>query len=88
MTVMPCSDGHTCDEDNQSISLEHSHTEDEKDHCSPFCVCSCCGMKMNIESITRFYKLIVYLNSKCEFNYSFLYYFSFNKAVWHPPTFC
>jgi len=24
---MPCSDGHTCDEEGQEISLEHDHSE-------------------------------------------------------------
>jgi len=50
MVLMPCSDGHTCDEESQKISLVHNHSEDEKDHCSPFCVCLCCGMKINFHT--------------------------------------
>ena len=88
MALMPCSDGHTCDETAQEISLEHDHSEDEKDHCSPFCVCSCCGMKINFQSDVTIFKPTTYLNSTYQFSYSFLYSFSFNQTVWHPPTFC
>jgi len=88
MAVMPCSDRHTCDEESQEISLGHDHSEDEKDHCSPFCVCSCCGMKVIFKSSIIACKPNTKLNSSYQFDYSFLYSFSFKKAIWHPPTFC
>lgn len=88
MSVMPCSDGHTCDADGQEISLEHDHSEDEKDHCSPFCVCPCCGININLTLRITADKPNLLLNSNSQFNYSNLYSFSFNQAVWHPPTFC
>jgi len=88
MAVMPCSDGHTCDVEGQEIPLEHDHSEDEKDHCSPFCVCPCCGININLPIKTIITQPLALLNLNYLFNYSNFYSFSFNQAVWRPPTFC
>lgn len=88
MAIMPCSDGHTCDEEGQEIALDHNHSEDEKDHCSPFCVCSCCGMKINFQDTSNFVSSTTVLNSSYKFSYSSLYSFSFNQSIWHPPAVC
>lgn len=85
MAVMPCSDGHTCPEESQSNSLEHKHSEDENDDCSPFCNCACCGVKINLQIGKRLlgtpYIFFIVINQ-------FTYSFSFVQTVWHPPTYC
>lgn len=88
---MPCSDAITCQEEivrTSSSTLNHDHSEDEDDVCSPFCVCSCCGSYtflftpyniFHIEKIAKANTPIFVSFYHSDFISS--YYYSF----WQPP---
>ena len=89
MSVSPCSDWYTCD-DNQTTELspQHDHSQDTTDHCTPFCICSCCGVSFTIAKLkitpkdfsTPIFSPNFYYNS----NHSFDYF----GNVWQPPKYC
>lgn len=86
LSVTPCSDGKTCDDINNAEMPHHDHSEDKKDDCSPFCVCTCCGssfLESEIETKPILSKAPFF---KFDFHYSFSYFFSYNDKIWHPPT--
>jgi len=47
ISVLPCGDKKDCKNNaTDQISLEisdHSEHEEDTEHCSPFCLCACCG---------------------------------------------
>jgi len=52
LAVTPCSDGHTRDQDDVSISFSDNdhveHPEAAGDACTPFCICSCCAAHIQL----------------------------------------
>jgi hypothetical protein len=77
------------------ITLEQTEIADHEDHsndcddgCSPFCVCSCCSLTMNVPST-------IFFSSNLTFNIeenispfsSNFYPSSFSTSVWHPPKY-
>ena len=89
LSVLPCSDGHTCEAENDANwSMTHEHSQDEKDHCSPFCSCACCGITINLNKIEATEKTKITFSNTYYFPYSFHYDFSFLKSVWRPPSYC
>lgn len=46
LLAVPCSDVYNSCEDTPSnqTELTHSHSDDNDDHCTPFCQCSCCSV--------------------------------------------
>ena len=86
--LMPCSDGHSCDAETQefSMSYAHDHSQDEEDHCSPFCACDCCSMNINLELTPNPEKIVQPPFGDYLFFYSSLYSFSFMDGIWKPPS--
>lgn len=88
--MMPCTDAVTCEKDThseQASSHQHDHREDETDSCSPFCVCSCCGVsgvifsspKLFFEKIKKVNTPVLVSTYNSEFSSSYFYSF------WQPP---
>jgi len=75
-----------CDTEISASEHEHNHSE-HKDHCTPFCVCACCGTMIAIPTIhaVSFTKEIQTANA-FQFHYTFNYSFDFSKGIWHPPA--
>lgn len=86
LTVYPCSDGLTCDEETETTS--HNHSEDENDNCSPFCFCACCGSTYMENKVKVIEPNMEQINFAFNFHYSFHYSFSYQLTVWHPPAYC
>ena len=55
LAVLPCGDRHECtimqDFPSLSATTQHEDHEHEHEYCSPFCLCSCCGLSMNKENV-------------------------------------
>ena len=88
LAMMPCTDAVTCEnEKSATASSHHDHGDDEKDSCSPFCVCACCGVAGVLFSSPKLF----FTKSKkvhtpalvSTYNSEFLstYYYTF----WQPP---
>lgn len=84
LVIAPCSDGHTCDEEENTMQHDHSH--DEKDDCTPLCMCSCCGVTYTIPNLIDFEFTIYHKIQSSNWNYTNNYAFSFGNSIWHPPT--
>ncbi len=86
LALTPCSDVKTCDEEQLSF-LEHDHSGDTEDTCTPFCACQCCGSNINVLDLARLdiqdTKTVFYYNDIYSFNYKLDHV----QTVWHPPIF-
>lgn len=86
LSVYPCSDGLHCEQEQEMAS--HNHSEDEKDDCSPFCVCSCCSISINVPSSTFLFDRHIPLISQKLVSYDSNFYPSgFSNSIWQPPRF-
>ena len=84
LAIVPCSDGHTCEE--EQIELTHDHSQDEDDHCSPLCFCTCCGMSYTIPSFKMKTLQTIIESFHSSYNYLYNYISLLPSSVWHPPT--
>lgn len=92
--LVPCSDileKETYQSHNHAKEVEHQGDNDhsnERDMCSPFCLCNCCGMISNIVLQWEFYTLIkdntVDL-SKPKLNYKSIFIPLYIGDIWQPP---
>ena len=89
LTCLPCADN--CKNEIQPIlsSLStntiHTHNDTEKESCSPFCFCACCGIQINQLNLPQvcFQNCIFISNPNCS-----IYKFSFQTVfynIWQPP---
>ncbi|MEZ4884459.1 MAG: DUF6660 family protein [Chitinophagales bacterium] len=88
LSVLPCTDVYACEENNMMEShMSHDHSENEQDHCPPFCLCSCCGITFTTENLQVSCETAPPVqNQGYSFFYSFNYVFSFISNIWHPPA--
>ena len=87
LSFTPCDDVEYSIEVDTEMAMSQEHQNDHKDHCSPFCVCSCCGTSITFEiTETDSYPKTVSMKC-CDCVYSFLYNFSPINSIWHPPSF-
>ena len=87
MTLLPCSDDITCDEEiSIALSQNHDHSNDKNDFCTPFCICTCCSISIAYPDFETGQ------SEKRDLLFSYSEYFTFNyshgyfKNVWHPPS--
>lgn len=89
LSIKPCSDGLNAEQQEDiSIELDHSHSNDTEDSCPTTCMCSCCGTSITFEVIqTRdiFSKEIISTLVFSEYNSD--YRFDFHSNIWQPPRF-
>ncbi len=64
----------------------HSH-KSEKDLCSPFCSCSCCGMQIvtDLGTITYNFPVLLGKSTPTVPHYRSVLIPSFSGSVWQPP---
>lgn len=89
---MPCADGmpqNVTGNDTEIMASEHEHNHSEhKDHCTPFCVCACCGTMVAMPSAQPILVPSMRIVTEYCFYYSFNYSFEYKEGVWHPPSIC
>ena len=84
LAFVPCSDGHV-HEDGQAHS-DHQHSDDEQDHCTPFCVCVCCGITYILPENQDYDFYAHPAHLKHRISGIDLYTCSYLYQVWHPPA--
>lgn len=88
LSVLPCADRAECnvfEKDKAVSSTEHSDHNLEDEQCSPFCICSCCGVTMNMPKVLAC--IAPHSLAPTELN-SFLPNPSIEEitsAIWQPP---
>lgn len=88
--VLPCTDGNNnclTSSDSRSSQMDHSHDQDSRDTCSPFCLCSCCGISMNSFQFTtgEFYTLIPVPIAKKTVIRDVFFTSNYLGSIWQPP---
>ncbi len=85
LSIIPCSDSHTCGMEEHEV-LGHNHSEDTEDHCSPFCVCHCCGISIGLPEEVEDLSFHEKKSIKYTFAYFFDYLFDHSSNTWRPPN--
>ncbi|MBY0424758.1 MAG: hypothetical protein K2Q22_03895, partial [Cytophagales bacterium] len=89
LAVMPCSDAITCENEKSSIAksnTNHSHSEDEGDLCTPFCICACCGCNGFVVSVPYFSIVKTrFITPLFITPYSSDFISSYYNSFWQPP---
>jgi hypothetical protein len=76
----PCADALLC-----TITENHANAEEqEEDGCSPFCICTCCGVSF-ISQESVILAVVNNINSKSHFIYLPSFGKNFNPSFWQPP---
>ena len=92
LTVVPCSDAAGGFGDKVCVSQD-LHLEQTKvqhtDLCTPFCVCSCCGISVSFVQIKKLLPEKILLLVKVQITEStYSYSLLFNAGIWQPPKWC
>lgn len=94
LSLMPCSDVHEMNalESAEFASLaanEHSDCPHEtgNDHCSPFCICSCCGQIIALAKAFKwhFKPVLTEFEEKSTFHYVFDWQSGHLNTIFRPP---
>lgn len=90
LAVYPCSDKETCaDERKTGITFitvtDHDHTSSEVDHCTPFCICSCCAAHIQLNCLSDISIANLVHNTKLPTLYFEKPLLNNAKAIWQPP---
>jgi hypothetical protein len=90
LSVYPCNDQNVCvDERKAGISVVdttgHDHSSEEQDHCTPFCICSCCAATIQLSHVTHIVFAPPVHNTGWNSSYSDRPLLSNIKSIWQPP---
>lgn len=89
LAIVPCNDKDNCRYQDKEHSLykvtDHSDHDSDTEHCSPFCICACCGHSIN----NIFYASTIYSLKPVVEEIFPIYYTSFFSevylSIWQPP---
>ncbi len=86
LLAIPCADVPT---DNSLSKVELSsnathHPQNDLDHCSPFCTCSCCACPVVFQCFISHFDWVSFPPEHVS-TYSSVYIFSFCTSFWQPP---
>lgn len=86
LALAPCGDAMQCAEQSFHVeSKPHTHTENEVDLCSPFCICACCGQLTYSTSFPDFKFSIALNKQRPSFSYDDSKVGSIALDIWQPP---
>jgi len=83
LTAIPCIDLHDASFGSAHQSEQHQH-ENEGDHCSPFCTCSCCATAVIIQDIPVQPNSFAFIEKQYSF-YCSGFYDGPEANIWQPP---
>lgn len=92
LSSLPCSDGNNRCEDNSNtteIVQSHDHNQDQDDHCSPFCYCSCCSISITYYNFKPFeirHPRVAFITKKITIR-DYTLISNYYGSIWHPPKF-
>ncbi|MBK7810010.1 MAG: hypothetical protein IPI50_02040 [Saprospiraceae bacterium] len=89
LAILPCRDSDDCNYQGSEQSIvdtkHHSEQESHSDHCSPLCVCACCGQT----TIICFYPTAFYnpptLIKQGDPIYNASFFLEVYLPIWQPP---
>lgn len=88
LVLHPCGDidVHTHDEKSAQVEDTHSHNSNAQDDCSAFCICSCCGISMELATIF-FYNAVTVEKEHASSNFKHVSFYKgcFSDVSWEPP---
>lgn len=98
LSIVPCGDGGNgiVEIAKHFFGVEHQHISDHDqdsngcggDICSPFCVCNCCSITLDIPTQPIFLvKNLLPISTKIFTFFSNFISFSFHHSIWQPPKF-
>ena len=87
LSVKPCSDGNNQQDLNQDeISADHNHHQDNDDSCPVTCLCDCCGMAITYQPLQTFELGINnQISTEIQSVYQSIYRFNYHSNIWQPP---
>jgi len=94
LSVLPCRDKEECNKtvkvEQASISKTNAHDQHkhEKEHCPPFCICSCCGAlsyHLQIPIIHLKKNKDLAIEKKKSSFYAFVFSNDYSSKIWQPP---
>lgn len=87
MATLPCTDrGHSRIGAKQCLVSEAGdHTQRQADHCTPFCVCSCCATLVIVQSPYHTNPLAPQMSKKTYTHYVNPLNMEVANTIWQPP---
>lgn len=87
LTSVPCSDGQNAEDlQQEELTVDHNHQEDDNDSCPITCICNCCGMTIAYESLATFeFNFYYNISTQLIVTYQAIYRFDFHSNIWQPP---
>ncbi|MBL0745081.1 DUF6660 family protein [Chryseolinea lacunae] len=89
LACYPCSDAEACPDNNAStVSIftpYHQHIPGEPDHCSPFCICSCCASSVPLTTAHAVVPASPEHNSSFVTPYLDKHILHSQTSIWQPP---
>ena len=84
LAAMPCRDARECESKAKMEQANHNGNDDEKENCTPFCICACCPTQIYITdlAVDNFTPLI-FSEFSCEINSEIRSFIS--HSIWQPP---
>ena len=98
LSLVPCGDGGggIVELIKHLNGIEHHHVSDHQQHskgcgddtCTPFCVCNCCSMTINVPTIANLTEVPLKFISGTTLAYNSNFYPSgYLSSIWQPPKF-
>lgn len=88
LSIIPCADNLTHNNvitDRIKSSTDHNHNSAERDHCTPFCACFCCGTTVFITLLPTLENEPLINTEKLSYYFNYQYAFIFLNNIWQPP---
>ncbi len=91
LSVLPCNESVECYDISKTIISQtdsHNNHTHETDQCTPFCICTCCGVyffQIQTPFLSSKENVVVLDNEKLKTVYSFFYKQNISSKIWQPP---
>ena len=84
LAAMPCRDSKECESLTKVEQANHNDHDDEKEGCTPFCICACCPTQVYFTDLTvDNFTPLTFSEFSCEINAEIRSFIS--HAIWQPP---
>ena len=83
LSSVPCSD--EVIETTDAVQTEN-HSDHSDDGCTPFCICTCCGIAIPFEVLVFDDENVNTIMVSHHFNHENLFTQGYITSIWHPPA--
>ncbi len=88
LACMPCGDRSDCSMKGKatvSSSTNHQQHKNDAEHCTPFCICSCCSTSLSTNTVTLYTFSNQVFEKKTYGDYNNPICSDLSLAIWQPP---